>query len=144
MALNVGSIFIGDDEIISFGAQYKDIIFAMSDCDDEIVIAKTYPDASSVEVLGYDGNDNILLGDESRPLDTIIFANIIIDGGRGNMDILKIRDQGSVISKPVAVRPTTLKGMFSNLRIVYFYVYYHTSSRRCLLMFMDRNSRKRE
>ena len=69
VALSKGSIFIGNHEIISFGESYKDIIFAMSDCDDEVVIAKTYQDASSVEVLAYDGDDRIILGDESRPLD---------------------------------------------------------------------------
>lgn len=35
-ALNIGSIFIEKREIITFGTSYKDIVFAMSNCDDEV------------------------------------------------------------------------------------------------------------
>ena len=59
----------------------------------------------------FDGNDRIVLGDSSRPLETLIFANIIVDGGKGNRDVLMIRDQGSSTSKPIAVRPTMLTGI---------------------------------
>lgn len=111
VALSEGSIFIDEVKIVTFGTAFKDIIFAMSDCDDVITIAKTYTDTSSVEVLGYGGNDRIILGDSSRPIHNIIFANIIIDGGRGKRDVLRIQDQGSSKSKPVAVRPTTLTGI---------------------------------
>ena len=35
-ALNVGSIFIGKRKIVTFGTPYKDIVFAMSNCNDEV------------------------------------------------------------------------------------------------------------
>ena len=111
VALKEGSIFFNKDEVVSFGSSYKDIIFMMSSCHDEVFILQTYRDSSSVEVLGYDGDDMIVLGDENRALDTIIFANVIIDGGRGNNDVLTIRDQASSESKPIAVRPTILTGL---------------------------------
>ena len=76
----------------------------MSDCDDEIVIAETYSDALSVEVLGYNGNDRIVLGDKNRPLETIIFANIILDGGEGSRDVLVVNDQGTTTAKPIEVQ----------------------------------------
>lgn len=36
VALNVGSIFIEKHEIITFGTSFQDIVFAMSNCDDEV------------------------------------------------------------------------------------------------------------
>ena len=52
-----------------------------------------------------------MLGDSNRPLDSIIFANIIIDGGEGDRDILAVNDQGSSVSKPIEVRATTVTGI---------------------------------
>ena len=57
VALKDGSIFLNKKEVVFFGRAYKDIIFMMSNCDDEVSILQTYSDASSVEVLAYDGND---------------------------------------------------------------------------------------
>lgn len=91
----------------------------MSDCDDEIVIAETYSDALSVEVLGYNGNDQIVLGDKNRPLETIIFANIILDGGEGSRDVLVVNDQGTTTAKPIEVRATKVTGIH-NRHISYF------------------------
>lgn len=118
VALNMGDIFIGRHKIISFSTAYKDIIFVMSDCDDEVHIAETFPDTSSVEVVGNDGDDEIILGDKNRPVETLIFANIIIDGGRGN-DVLAIHDQGSSATKPISVRSTMFEGFHSKV-ISYF------------------------
>ena len=91
----------------------------MSDCDDEIVIAETYSDALSVEVLGYNGNDRIVLGDKNRPLEKIIFANIILDGGEGSRDVLVVNDQGTTTAKPIEVRATKVTGIH-NRHISYF------------------------
>jgi hypothetical protein len=117
-----GSVFIDKHEIISFGKSYKDIVFRMTDCNDMVTVAKTYRDTASVEVLGFGGDDTIVLGDSSNPLDTLLFANIIVDGGRGRRDVLRIQDQGSEASKPIAVRPTILNGIHGsgNETISYF------------------------
>ena len=111
VTLNEGSIFIGDDEVVSFGRPYKDIIFMMSNCNDEIIIAKTYSDASSVEVLGYNGDDIIVIGDATQSFEAGILASIIVDAGMGSNDVLIIRDQVSTTSKVIAVRPTVLAGI---------------------------------
>ena len=105
VSLGEGIILIGNDEIVSFGTPYKDIVFVMSDCDDVITIFKTYSNALSVEVLGHGGDDKIVLGDSNRPLDTIIFANIIIDGG-GDTDLLMIHSQSYV-----QIRSTMISGI---------------------------------
>lgn len=105
VSLGEGIILIGNDEIVSFGTPYKDIVFVMSDCDDVININKTYSNALSVEVLGHGGDDKIVLGDSNRPLDTIIFANIIIDGG-GDTDLLMIHSQSYV-----QIRSTMISGI---------------------------------
>ena len=111
VSLGEGIILIGNDDIVSFGTPYKDIVFVMSDCDDVITIFKTYSNALSVEVLGHGGDDKIVLGDSNRPLDTIIFANIIIDGGQGSRDVLTIHDEGSKESKAVAMHSMMLTGI---------------------------------
>lgn len=82
----------------------------MSACDDVITILETLPDASSVEVISYGGDDIITLGDLSRPLDANIFCNIIVDGGFGD-DILVIQDEGSTLTKSVSMRSTLLTGL---------------------------------
>ena len=53
-------------------------------------------------------------GDKNRPLDTILFANIIIDGGEGSHDILSVNDQGSKVSKEIEVRATTVTGIYGS------------------------------
>ena len=111
VTLNEGRIFIGVDEVVSFGRPYKDIILKMSSCHDSVIIAKTHSDASSIEVLGYDGDDRIVLGDTTQSFDAGIHANIIVDAGRGSNDALIIRDQVSTTSKVIAVRPTVLMGI---------------------------------
>ena len=80
-------------------------------CFFQVIIAETHSSATSVEILGYAGNDRIVLGDNNRPLDEIIFANIIIDGGEGDRDTLAVNDQGSSVSKPIEVRATTVTGI---------------------------------
>ena len=110
VTLNEGSILIGVNEIISFGSSFKNIIFIMSNCNDEVFISKTHGDASSIEIQGADGNDVIELGNADHPLETI-FGNIIIDGGKGS-DKLTLQDMSSTQSKPnVELRPTTMTGI---------------------------------
>ena len=111
VTLHEGSIIIGGAEVVSLGTAFKDIIFAMTNCNDEVFIVKThaYTAASSIEVLGYGGNDRIEIGDGSLPLDDV-FGNIILDGGRG-YDSLLIRDQGSSTSKSISVHPTIMPGV---------------------------------
>lgn len=95
----------------------------MSNCDDQITIVKTYDDASSIEVMGHDGNDSIVIGDESEAFETNIFANIIIDGGAGSGDRLTVHDEGSSSDKPdTAVRPSMLSGLYdqTDKSIAYF------------------------
>jgi hypothetical protein len=122
VTLDEGSIFIGDVEVVSFGAPYKDIVFIMTECNDMITIAKTYDDTSSVEVLGYGGDDIIVLGDAAQALDTGIFGSLIIDGGEGFGDVLKIQDQGSSSTKEITIRPTMLNGIHGsrNQSLSYF------------------------
>jgi hypothetical protein len=122
VTLEGGSIFIGGDEIVTFGAPFKDVIFAMTNCDDVVTIVSTHPDSSSIEILGYDGDDSIYVGDASLALDTNVFGNVIIDGGFGDGDILMIRDQGSSVSKEISMYPTMFKGIIGsgNDTIYYF------------------------
>lgn len=114
VALNKNQVVINGNPIVTFGTPYKDIILAMSNCNDQVTITKTYSDTSSIEIIGYDGNDNIVIGDSSEPMDTNIIGNIIIDGGGGS-DTVTIHDESSVTSKPdVAVRPTAISGIHAN------------------------------
>jgi hypothetical protein len=114
VTLNEGSVVIDGNEIVAFDASFKDIILAGSNCADQFTITKTYDDTSSIEILGYDGSDTIILGDSSAPFDTDIVGNIIVDGGAGS-DTLTIHDQGSTASKPdVAVRPTMISGVHAD------------------------------
>jgi hypothetical protein len=85
----------------------------MTDCDDEVVIAQTYPNASSIKVFGYSGDDKIVLGEGRTPIDKLIFANITVDGGYGK-DALQIRDESSLVNKSVAVYSTALNGIIGN------------------------------
>lgn len=122
VTLNEGSVFVDENEVVTFGARYQTIIFAMTNCNDNVTILKTYTDASSIELLGYDGDDTIVLGDGSEALDTTIFAkNFIIDGGGGN-NVLTINDQASSASKQVTSLPTMFTGIhgIGNETISYF------------------------
>lgn len=119
MTLHEGSIIIDGEEIVLLGTAFKDIIFAMTNCDDEINIVKTHADASSIEVLGYDGDDSVVIGDGSLALDDV-FGNLIIDGG-GGYDSLMIRDQGSSMPKSIAVHPTMMAGIIGNENDTVFY-----------------------
>ena len=126
-SLNEGSIFINGIEIVSFGSVFKDVIFLMTECNDEVSIVKTYTDASSIEVLGYGGDDDITVGavhPAAPSLDLEIFANLIIDGGAGGADELIIRDLGSSASKSIGVYPTMLTDIIggTNGTISYFAV----------------------
>lgn len=120
ISLNEGSIFIGDQEVVQFGSPFKDIIFVMSDCNDEVSILKTYSDALSIEVLGNGGNDIINIGDLNQPFDTNVFGNIILDGGAGS-DALNIQDQTLSVSKPVEVRSTIIFGLHSTQQSVAYF-----------------------
>ena len=114
VTLNEGSIVINGNEIVTFGASFRDIIFAGSNCNDQLTIAKTNSDTSSVEIIAYDGSDTIVIGDSSSPLDTNIVGNVIIDGGSG-VDVLVIHDETSTASKPdVEVRPTSISGIHAD------------------------------
>ena len=114
VSLGEGSIVIDGIEIIAFGTNFKNIVIALSNCDDEVSVAsKLYSDTSSVEILGYGGNDNIELGDGSEPLEAILFGNIIIDGGEGE-DVLNINDSISSALKSVEVRSTVLNGLHAD------------------------------
>ena len=96
----------------------------MSNCDDEVSILQTYSDASSIEILAFDGNDRIVLGDVTQSFDTGIHANIIVDAGKGPNDILSVADGASTAPKVIAVRPTTLSGIHGDVNrlISYFSV----------------------
>ena len=107
--LRSGSISIGGIEIVTFATSFKDIIFLLSNCHDEVTIIETYPDASSVEVIGYAGDDKLIIGNENLVVDDI-FGSIIVDGGVGN-DLLVIRDQSHSGSKSVAVHSTLIAGI---------------------------------
>lgn len=120
VVLQAGSITVNGIEIVSYSAAYKDIIFVMSNCEDEVTILGTYADASSVEVLGNAGNDRIVIGGDSRPLDANMFCNIIVDGGTGR-NVLVIRDQDSVESKSVEVHSTMLTGLHGSGDEAFFY-----------------------
>ena len=127
VTLSEGSIFINGNEVVSVASVFKDIILLMTDCNDEVTIEKTYTDASSIEVIGYDGDDNIVIGalHPSTPaLELEIFANVIIDGGAGSADELIIRDVGSSASKSIGVFPTMLTDIIggTNGTISYFAV----------------------
>lgn len=118
--MSEGSVVIDGNEILSFGASFKDIVFQLSNCDDQITITKTHNDSSSIEIIAYNGIDTIELGDSSQPFDTNIVGNIIIDGG-ADKDSLIIKDQTLVVSKPVQVRSTLITGIqASNKTISYF------------------------
>lgn len=112
--LSEGRIFtVGYEEAIQFGSQYSEVLLKMTDCDDEVVIAQTYPNASSIKVFGYSGDDKIVLGEGRTPIDKLFFANITVDGGYGK-DALQIRDESSLVNKSVAVYSTALNGIIGN------------------------------
>lgn len=121
VTLNEGSIVINGNEIVVFGAPYKNIIFMMSKCDDTISISNTYSDALSIEILGNGGNDSIQLTQVGAAFDRSIFGNIIIDGGDGSDD-LWIHDESSLVSKHVEVHSTLISGIHasSSHNIAYF------------------------
>ena len=122
VSLNEGNIIISGNEIVSFGTPFKDIMFIMSNCNDEVIIAKTFTDVTSVEVLGNGGDDNIVIGDADQALDINVHGNIIIDSGAGSGDVLSILDQSSLVSKTIEVRPSKLSGIHGskNETISYF------------------------
>jgi hypothetical protein len=117
VTLNEGIITINGNQVVSFGPSFKDIVFFMSNCDDRVFITKTYRDSSSIEINGADGNDTIELGDARQGFESLVFANIIIDGGAGTNDKLVIHDESSNISKPgIELRPTLLTGIHGSAR----------------------------
>lgn len=123
VTLDEGIIKIDGNKVVSFGSSFKDIIFIMSSCDDQVFITKSYRDASSIEINGADGNDSIELGDASQGLESLVFANIILDGGKGTNDKLTVHDESSKISKPgIEIRPTLMTGIHGNAKqtISYF------------------------
>jgi hypothetical protein len=66
VTLNKNKVVINGNEIMTFGTPFKDIIFAMSNCNDQVKMTKTYSDtSSSIEIIGYEWNDIIELGDLS-------------------------------------------------------------------------------
>ena len=121
LALRDGDIFIAGQEPLHVGTKYKRFIFEMTDCDDQVSIVKTYTDTSSVEVLGFNGDDRISLGDDSHPFHTLIFANIKVDGGHGSADLLIIHDEASPSSttKSIEVDSTKISGFYGNQTILY-------------------------
>lgn len=117
VTLDEGIITIDGNEVVSFGSPFKDIIFIMSSCDDQVFISKTYSDASSIEINGADGNDIIELGDASQGLESLHFANIILDGGKGTNDKLMVHDKSSNMLKPgVEIRPTLITGIHGSAK----------------------------
>ena len=120
ISLNEGSISIDDREVVQFGSPFKDITLTMTDCDDLVSVVKTYPDTSSIEVIGNNGHDIINIGDSSEPFDTNIFGNIILDGGGGS-DALDISDQTSSTSKQVEVRSSIIFGIHANQQSVSYF-----------------------
>lgn len=48
VSLNQNKIVIIGNEIVTFGRPFKDIVLAMSNCNDQVTIAKTYSDTSSI------------------------------------------------------------------------------------------------
>ena len=119
VSLRDGSIFIAGEEFLQVGTNYKEFIFEMTDCDDEVDIMKTYTDTSLVKILGFNGNDRIYLGDESKPFHTVIFSNIIVDGGHGSADLLTIHDEASSTTKPIEVDLVKIVGFHGNKTIFY-------------------------
>lgn len=119
-SLKSGSISINGNEIVFFDASYTNIIFLMSNCDDEVSIIETYPDSSSVEVIGYSGNDKVVIGNANMVV-ADVFGNIIFDGGVGS-DVLFVHDQGHSQSKSVAIHSTVIAGIHgSDEDNIYYY-----------------------
>jgi hypothetical protein len=115
VTLHDGHIFISGNEVVVFGSVYKDIRIIMGDCNDKVFITKTHNDASSIEIIGAGGNDTIELGIEGEALESLVFSNIIIDGGTGTENVLTIHDSGSSTLKPrIEVRPTLIKGILGS------------------------------
>lgn len=120
--LDEDTITIDGIEAVQFGDAFKDIQFIMSLCDDRIYIKSTKMDASSIEIIGNSGNNTIELGDALAPFEDQIHCNVIIDGGKGSRDELKIHDSTSPMLKDIELRPTLISG-------------FHDSSNNTISMF---------
>jgi hypothetical protein len=86
----------------------------MSACDDNVYIKSTKMDASSIEIIGTSGTNTIELGYASAPFEDQIHCNVIIDGGKGTKDQLKIHDSSSSLLKDIELRPTLISGIHSS------------------------------
>jgi hypothetical protein len=112
--LDEDTIFINGLEAVKFGDAFKDIQFIMSACDDNVYIKSTKMDASSIEIIGTSGTNTIELGYASAPFEDQIHCNVIIDGGKGTKDQLKIHDSSSSLLKDIELRPTLISGIHSS------------------------------
>lgn len=122
VSLDGRSISIDGSEAINFGAPFKNIIFVMTDCNDEVTISSTSNDAISIEVIGNDGDDKVILGQGEPALETNIFTDLVLDGGAGAADELVINDSGSSASKSIRIFPTMITDVLGgfNTTISYF------------------------
>ena len=122
VSLDGRTISIDGSEAINFGAPFKNIIFVMTDCNDEVTISSTSSDAISIEVIGNDGDDKVILGQGEPALETNIFTDLVLDGGAGDADELVINDSGSSASKSIRIFPTMITDVLGgfNTTISYF------------------------
>lgn len=113
VTVTAGSIAIdSNNDAVLYGEAFTDIQLIMSGCNDSVFIESTYESASSIEVIGTSGVNRIELGSSSRPFEDQIHCNIILDGGTGSNDVLKIHDSSSSMLKPdLALRPTMITGI---------------------------------
>lgn len=113
--LTAGTISIDSIEAVQYGEAYSDIQLVMSSCDDMVHVESTYESASSIEIVGTAGNNTIELGVDESPFEEQIHCNIIVDGGKGSNDVLKIHDSSSSMLKPdLAMRPTLISGIHNS------------------------------
>lgn len=95
---------------ITYGEPYENIIIRMSECDDVVVVERTFFSCKSIEILGGGGSDHITLGSGTTGFESEIFANIIVNGGNGDSDKLVIIDF-SDLDKTEEVRPRQISGL---------------------------------
>lgn len=99
---------------IKYGASFRDILVRMSNCDDVVNVVSTHHNASSVEIWGAGGNDNITIGTENQPFEESIYANIVVHGSKGASDRLIIHDEASTRDKIELLRPMQITGLHQN------------------------------
>ena len=93
----------------------------MSDCDDIVDIKSTFPEAISVEIFGGGGDDLVTLGTTDSPFKSQVYANVVVHGGNGESDTLKVLDSFSTAYTVEEVRARQLSGfhLVSNKTIEY-------------------------